>query len=48
MKTGEVYACPECGFEIEVKTNCECEPGCESCEPSEFSCCHQPLRKKAA
>lgn len=46
MKPSETYICTKCGFEIEVKQACSCEPDCDACTPQEFSCCEQPLVQK--
>ena len=50
MKKGEVYACKDCGFEIEVVKECDCDAD-EVCQPGhdhccEFECCGKPMEKK--
>lgn len=52
MKKGEIYACSCCGFEIEVKKECNCATG-DTCsthdhshECCDFECCGQPLQLK--
>lgn len=51
MKKGDLYACQACGFEFEVKTECNCTD-IEECTPQhdhkccEFECCGQPMAKK--
>ena len=52
MAKGEVYTCAKCGLELQVlrecdnkgKADCECHEEGEDCS---FSCCGQPLTKKA-
>lgn len=36
---GSRLTCPKCGFEVEVKAECQCEPDCQP----QFTCCGQPL-----
>jgi hypothetical protein len=46
MKVGQVYECPSCGIELEVKKECtECRDSREFCcaDPCLFSCCGIPI-----
>lgn len=52
MKKGEVYTCTCCGFEIEVKNECNCATG-DACETHthdhaccDFKCCGKTLELK--
>ncbi|MDO5713882.1 MAG: hypothetical protein Q4Q07_05560 [Tissierellia bacterium] len=50
MKKGEVYTCKDCGFEIEVLKECNCDVD-EACQPDQdhccdFECCGQPMVRK--
>lgn len=51
MKVGQVYACEHCGFEIEVKHECDCHTGSD-CQPNEahpcceFACCGESMKLK--
>ena len=38
-KKGDVYVCEECGLEVIINKDCECE----SCD---LLCCGKPLTKK--
>ncbi len=50
MKKGEIYACADCGFEVEVKKECNCPE--EDCTPNadgvccDFECCGKPMQLK--
>jgi hypothetical protein len=49
MKKGQVYACEDCGLELQVIKECkECGTSAESCEHVEcrFVCCDKFLRLK--
>ncbi|UCF04212.1 MAG: hypothetical protein JSV33_09685 [bacterium] len=46
MKVGQVYACGECGIELQVVKECtECGTSEDECchETCEFVCCDKPL-----
>ena len=49
MKIGQVYVCPQCGFEIKVIEECTREhskdTGHNECEKG-LTCCGQPLKLK--
>jgi hypothetical protein len=47
MKVGEIWACADCGLELQVVKACsdEGEGACCS-ERCEFTCCGEPLRRK--
>ena len=52
MKVGEIYECPKCGLEIQVRKSCDCAHD-ETCEPHveegvccDFECCGEKLTKK--
>ena len=38
-QVGNRLTCLQCGFELEVKTECQCEPDCQP----QFTCCGEPL-----
>ncbi|MDY0387877.1 MAG: hypothetical protein RBT65_12285 [Methanolobus sp.] len=47
LKKGTKLYCKECGFEMEVTT--ECGPSCKEegcCEVSELKCCGEPMQVK--
>jgi len=44
MQVGQVYACRDCGLELQVVKACSDEEGGACCaEPCEFTCCGEPL-----
>jgi hypothetical protein len=46
MKVGQVYICPSCGIELQVKKECtECCGSVALCcdDPCQFACCGIPL-----
>lgn len=51
MKVGEIYVCPKCGLELEVKKSCDCIDGAD-CTPiddehcCDFTCCGVEMQKK--
>ncbi len=50
MKKGDVYKCQDCGFEIEVIAECDCDKD-EACQPGqdhccEFTCCGKEMVRK--
>lgn len=49
MRKGEVYACEDCGLELEVIKECK-EAGTASetsqCAPCPIMCCGEELKKK--
>ncbi|EGS31699.1 hypothetical protein [Urinicoccus massiliensis] len=50
MKKGDVYKCQDCGFEIEVINECDCDKD-EACQPGqdhccEFTCCGKEMVRK--
>lgn len=51
MKKGDVYACSACGFEFEVKNECNCTD-IDECAPQaghdccDFECCGKTMEKK--
>ena len=49
MKMGEVYACEDCGLELEVVRECcgEAEGSTCDCEPCAITCCGKELTKKS-
>jgi len=55
MKKGDVYVCETCGLELEVVAECRDHGApAEDCachdegNPCTFSCCGQPLARKAS
>lgn len=42
VKKGESYKCNSCGFELEAKTDCNCDDN--SCD-SNMECCGQSMSK---
>ena len=50
MKVGQIYACGECGMELQVVKECtECEGDDATCsdDPCTFQCCGKDLVLKA-
>ncbi len=50
MKKGEIYKCQDCGFEIEVIKECDCDHE-EPCQDNQekccdFTCCGKPMVRK--
>lgn len=50
MKKGDVYVCKDCGFEIQVLKECDCDAD-EPCQEGQDQCCDivccgQPMVKK--
>lgn len=50
MKKGQVYACADCGFEVEVVKECKCDHEA-ACQPEhdhccDFQCCGKPMTLK--
>jgi len=45
MKLGEVYVCSDCGLELKVVKECDCET--DSCSCSDLECCGSGLTRKA-
>ncbi|MBN1217159.1 MAG: hypothetical protein JXA99_17195 [Candidatus Lokiarchaeota archaeon] len=49
VKVGDILECPDCGLQLEVKSECkECgtETSCGCAEDCDFSCCGTLLVKK--
>ncbi len=44
MKLGQVYVCGDCGLELKVVKECDCEEG--SCSCSDLECCGGTLTLK--
>jgi hypothetical protein len=53
LKKGEVYVCADCGLEMQVTKECECEESARECacttEPGAcvFTCCGEEMQKKS-
>ena len=45
MKMGLVYVCGDCGLELKVVKECDCEG--ESCSCSDLECCSGGLKLKS-
>lgn len=46
MKKGDLYYCEDCGFEIEVINECNCDHESEENTCTVVSCCGQEMNKK--
>ncbi len=46
MKAGDVFVCPTCGLELQVKTTCSCEPGKQGSCSVPLQCCGREMIKK--
>ncbi len=46
MKVGDVFVCPTCGLELQVKTACGCEPGKQGSCSVPLQCCGREMIKK--
>jgi len=48
MKVGQLYACPECGVELQVAKSCD-ESDHPSCGPEQCTlmCCDQEMQLKS-
>ena len=44
MKLGQDYTCEDCGLELKVVKECDCEG--ESCSCSDLECCDRGLKLK--
>ena len=44
MKIGQVYVCGDCGLELKVVKECDCDE--ESCSCSDLQCCGGGLKLK--
>jgi hypothetical protein len=53
LKKGEVYVCGDCGLEVQVTRECDCDESESRCACTTddnacvFTCCGEEMKKKA-